>query len=72
MCSTLPVCLSQPPLDAQPGSLVLSEGEWLGPASAPGAQEVLGEVGVVLSHGRGMSEISSQRRVPELFVGPSE
>ena len=46
----LPVGLPQPPLDAQPGPLVLGEGEWLGPTSAPGPQEVLGEIIVILRH----------------------
>ena len=68
----LPVGLPQPPLDAQPGSLVLSEGERFGPALAPGAEEILREVGVILRYNILPPEISSQCGVPELLVGPSE
>ena len=39
---------------------------------APGTEEVLGEVVVVLGHNLGTTEISGQRGVPELFVRPSE
>ena len=44
----LPVRLPRPALDPQPGPLLLSELVRLGPASAPGPEEILREVRVEL------------------------